>query len=71
MASPIGLSVVFLNVLCNQLGLPIPVLPTLVLAGALAAAGRLPPMALFCLAVAACVIGDSVWYIAGRVLAGA
>lgn len=70
MGSPIGLSVVFLNVLCNQLGLPIPVLPTLVLAGALAAAGRLPPMALFCLAVAACVIGDSVWYIAGRVLGG-
>jgi membrane protein DedA with SNARE-associated domain/rhodanese-related sulfurtransferase len=70
MASPIGLSVVFLNVLCNQLGLPIPVVPTLVLAGALAAAGRLPPGALFGLAVAACVIGDSVWYAAGRVFGG-
>jgi membrane protein DedA with SNARE-associated domain/rhodanese-related sulfurtransferase len=70
MASPLGLTVVFLNVLCNQLGLPIPVLPTLVLAGALAAAGRLPPGALFGLAVAACVIGDSVWYLAGRVFGG-
>ncbi len=70
MASPIGLSVVFLNVLCNQLGLPIPVLPTLVLAGALAAAGRLPPGPLFGLAVVACVIGDSVWYVAGRAFGG-
>jgi membrane protein DedA with SNARE-associated domain/rhodanese-related sulfurtransferase len=69
-ASPIGLSVVFLNVLCNQLGLPIPVVPTLVLAGALAAAGRLPAGALFCVAVAGCVIGDSVWYGAGRVFGG-
>jgi membrane protein DedA with SNARE-associated domain/rhodanese-related sulfurtransferase len=70
MESPIGLSVVFLNVLCNQLGLPIPVLPTLVLAGALAAAGRLPPGPLFALAVAGCVIGDSVWYVAGRAFGG-
>jgi membrane protein DedA with SNARE-associated domain/rhodanese-related sulfurtransferase len=66
MASPIGLSVIFLNVLFNQLGIPIPAVPTLVLAGALAADGRLTAVAVFALAALACVIGDSAWYLAGR-----
>ena len=70
MASPVGLSVIFLNVLLNQLGLPVPVLPTLVVAGAMAAAGRLPGAAVFALAVAACVCGDAAWYVAGRVFGG-
>jgi len=70
MASPIGLSVIFLNVLCNQLGLPVPVLPTLVVAGALAADGRLPGAAVFGLAVAGCVCGDGAWYLAGRIFGG-
>ena len=35
-----GVVLVFLNVLCEQLGLPIPAVPTLVVAGALAADGR-------------------------------
>jgi membrane protein DedA with SNARE-associated domain/rhodanese-related sulfurtransferase len=67
MASPIGLSVIFLNVLCNQLGLPVPVLPTLIVAGAMAADGRLPGGAVFALAVAGCVCGDAAWYVAGRI----
>ena len=70
MASPIGLSVIFLNVLCNQLGLPVPVLPTLILAGALAADGRLPGLAVFSLAIIACVAGDGAWYFAGRIFGG-
>jgi membrane protein DedA with SNARE-associated domain/rhodanese-related sulfurtransferase len=69
-ASPIGLGVIFLNVLCNQLGLPVPVLPTLILAGALAADGRLPAAAVFGLAVAGCVCGDGAWYLAGRLFGG-
>jgi membrane protein DedA with SNARE-associated domain/rhodanese-related sulfurtransferase len=64
--SPLGLSFVFLNVLAQQLGLPVPVVPTLVVAGAVAAAGRMSPSALYALAVAACVIADSTWYVAGR-----
>ena len=64
--SPIGLSLVFLNVLCDQLGLPVPAVPTLVVAGALAADGRLPAGAVFALAVSACLLGDSAWYLAGR-----
>jgi membrane protein DedA with SNARE-associated domain/rhodanese-related sulfurtransferase len=70
MASPIGLSVIFLNVLFNQLGLPVPVLPTLIVAGAMAADGRLPAAAVFGLAVAGCVCGDAAWYVAGRLFGG-
>ena len=38
---PFGLTAVFANVLLNQLGLPVPVIPTLILAGAFAYDGRL------------------------------
>jgi membrane protein DedA with SNARE-associated domain/rhodanese-related sulfurtransferase len=69
-SSPIGLSLVFLNVLCEQLGLPVPAVPTLVVAGALSAAGRLPGGAVFMLSVLACLIGDGAWYLAGRVFGG-
>ena len=70
MRSPFGLSVVFLNVLLEQLGLPIPAIPTLVVAGALAADGRLPALGVGTLALLACVLGDSAWYLAGRVYGG-
>jgi len=66
-AAPFGLWLIFLNVLAEQLGLPVPTIPTLVVAGALAASGRLPAAGVFGLALAACLIGDSVWYFAGRV----
>jgi membrane protein DedA with SNARE-associated domain/rhodanese-related sulfurtransferase len=57
--------VIFLNVLLQQLGLPVPAVPTLLLAGSLAAA----PLALgqvLAAAVVASVIADWVWYVAGR-----
>lgn len=69
-AAPLGLGVVFLNVLLDQLGLPLPAIPTLVLAGALAADGQLPGTRLFALAVAACMLGDGAWYLAGRSFGG-
>jgi membrane protein DedA with SNARE-associated domain/rhodanese-related sulfurtransferase len=68
--TPVGLGVVFVNVLCDQLGLPLPAVPTLVVAGALAADGRLPWVSLYALGVLACLIGDGVWYVAGRVFGG-
>jgi membrane protein DedA with SNARE-associated domain/rhodanese-related sulfurtransferase len=68
--APFGLGVFFLNVLLEQLGLPIPALPILVIAGALVADGRLPGAAVCALALAACLIGDSTWYLAGRVYGG-
>ena len=61
-----GLALVFANVLLEQLGLPIPAVPALVVAGALAAEGELSPLAVFGVAFVACMIGDAVWYLAGR-----
>jgi membrane protein DedA with SNARE-associated domain/rhodanese-related sulfurtransferase len=58
--------VITANVLANQLGLPVPVIPTLIVAGALAAQGAISPAALFVSAILACVIADSVWFLAGR-----
>jgi membrane protein DedA with SNARE-associated domain/rhodanese-related sulfurtransferase len=66
MRAPFGLSLIFLNVLLEQLGVPVPAVPTLVVAGALAANGKLPVLGVGALAVAACFIGDSTWYLAGR-----
>jgi membrane protein DedA with SNARE-associated domain/rhodanese-related sulfurtransferase len=61
-----GLALVFVNVLVEQLGLPVPAVPTLVVAGALAAQGQFSVTAVFVLAFAACTVGDGVWYAAGR-----
>jgi membrane protein DedA with SNARE-associated domain/rhodanese-related sulfurtransferase len=69
-ASRFSLGLVFLNVLLEQLGLPLPAVPTLVVAGALAADHKLPAAALYALAVAACVISDTAWYLAGRIYGG-
>ncbi|MBL8352874.1 MAG: VTT domain-containing protein [Burkholderiaceae bacterium] len=60
-----ALAVVFLNVLLQQLGLPLPVLPTLLVAGSLMAGpGQL--LALLAVAVLASVLADGLWYAAGR-----
>jgi membrane protein DedA with SNARE-associated domain/rhodanese-related sulfurtransferase len=64
--SQYGLALVFANVLVEQLGLPVPAIPTLVVAGALAADGKLSAPAIFGVAFVACSIGDTAWYIAGR-----
>jgi membrane protein DedA with SNARE-associated domain len=61
-----GLLFVFANVLLEQVGLPIPALPTLVLAGALAADGKLSAPLVLAVAVAASAIADYPWYLAGR-----
>lgn len=61
-----GLLIIFALVLLEQLGLPLPGLPALVIAGALAAGGDLSLPTLFGAAVLACLAGDLVWYAAGR-----
>ena len=61
-----GLGIVALNVLLNQVGLPVPVIPTLVLAGALGANGQLPLAAIFLAAVLACLEADCGWYWVGQ-----
>ena len=64
--SQYGLAIVFVNVLLEQIGLPLPAIPTLVVAGALAADGKLSAPVLFVVALAACLIADITWYVAGR-----
>ena len=61
-----GVPLVGLNVLLQQLGLPIPAVPTMMIAGALAAAGRLDFAQAFAISVAASVIADLAWFWAGR-----
>ncbi len=61
-----GLIIVFLNVLVDQIGLPVPAVPTLVVAGAIAAQGQLPLAPLFACAVIACLLADCGWYFIGQ-----
>ena len=61
-----GLALVFVNVLLERAGLPLPATPTLLVCGAFAATGRLSAWSIFVVAVVACVIGDTLWYAAGR-----
>lgn len=60
-----GSWLVFLNVLAEQSGLPIPAYPLLVAAGAMAAGPGAWTLSLLA-AVAACLLADSGWYLAGR-----
>ena len=61
-----GLIIVFVNVLTEQLGAPIPAYPTLVITGALAYRGQYPVALLLLVAVFAALIADYVWYLAGK-----
>jgi membrane protein DedA with SNARE-associated domain/rhodanese-related sulfurtransferase len=62
-----GLLLVFVNVLLEQVGLPVPAVPTLIVAGAAAAAGQLSAVAVFGVTVLACYIGDGLWFAGGRI----
>ena len=60
-----AVALVFMNVLLQQIGLPVPAVPTLLVAGSLAAS----PWALgkvLAAAILASVIADAIWYAAGR-----
>lgn len=61
-----GLLLVFFNVLVEQAGVPVPAVPTMIVAGALAASGRLPVAGVVLAAVLACLLSDLAWYWAGR-----
>lgn len=57
--------VVFLNVLLQQIGLPVPAVPTLLLAGSLIV-GSGQFAGVLAAAIVASVLADWVWYLAGR-----
>lgn len=61
-----AVTVVFLNVLLQQLGLPVPAVPTLLLAGSLAATSSGLGQVLAA-AVVASVLADWLWYWSGKV----
>jgi membrane protein DedA with SNARE-associated domain len=61
-----GLVLVFGNVLLTQAGVPVPAVPILIVAGAFVAQGQITLAALLLVSVAASLIGDTLWYIAGR-----
>jgi membrane protein DedA with SNARE-associated domain/rhodanese-related sulfurtransferase len=61
-----GVAIVVANVLLEQIGLPVPAVPTLVVAGAIAADGSMPFPALFVWSVAACLLADCGWYLVGQ-----
>src|SRR5437868_4238976 len=64
--SQYGVWVVGVNVLLQQLGLPIPSVPTMMVAGALASMGRMNGPGAFALSVLASLIADLAWFWAGR-----
>ncbi len=63
-----GLAAVFAGVFLDQVGLPIPALPILLLAGAGAVAMQQPAYAFYALglAIVASILGDALWFWAGR-----
>jgi membrane protein DedA with SNARE-associated domain/rhodanese-related sulfurtransferase len=61
-----GALLVFLVVLLEQAGLPLPSFTVLVAAGALIAAGQLSALSVTLAALAAALIANSLWYGAGR-----
>jgi len=61
-----GYAALFVCVLAEQLGLPVPAAPFLLAAGAFAGLGKLNLAVAFLLAVAGSLIGDTVWYYLGK-----
>jgi membrane protein DedA with SNARE-associated domain len=61
-----GYAVVFVWVLVGQAGLPLPAIPVLLAAGALAGTGKLSLAAVLAVSVVASSISDALWFVVGR-----
>jgi membrane protein DedA with SNARE-associated domain/rhodanese-related sulfurtransferase len=61
-----GVLIVFAIILIEQIGLPIPAFPILIVAGALVATGDMSGPSVWAVAIGACLISDSLWFRAGR-----
>jgi membrane protein DedA with SNARE-associated domain/rhodanese-related sulfurtransferase len=62
-----GLIIVGANVLLDQIGLPVPAMPTLIVAGAVAAPSNLGAGSLLLVAVLACIVPDCCWFLVGQI----
>ena len=63
-------AILFLWVLVEQFGLPVPTIPLLLTAGTLSATHRVSAPAAVMAVMAACAIADSTWFLLGRNLGG-
>ncbi|HYS53742.1 MAG TPA: VTT domain-containing protein [Thermoanaerobaculia bacterium] len=61
-----GVPLVFVNVLLEQLGIPVPAVPTLIVAGALSRENRMSSTHVLLASVAASLIADWIWFMLGR-----
>lgn len=61
-----GIPLVFANVFLEQIGAPLPAVPTLIVAGALSRDGRISSTSVMLAAVLASVLADWIWFILGR-----
>jgi membrane protein DedA with SNARE-associated domain len=61
-----GLSLIFVNVFFEQLGLPIPAVPVLIVAGALAVERDLSAPRVLLVALVASLLADAAWFLLGR-----
>lgn len=61
-----GLAITFASVLLARLGIPLPTLPVLLVAGAMATEGLLSAPLLLLAATSAAMAADTAWYLAGR-----
>lgn len=61
-----GVPLVFVNVFLEQIGVPIPAVPTLIVAGALSRNGQLSSTHVLVAAFVASLIADYAWFLLGR-----
>jgi membrane protein DedA with SNARE-associated domain len=61
-----GYLLLFLWTAAEQLGVPLPAMPILIAAGFLSTTGQLHFAGALLIGTAACLIGDSVWYVIGK-----
>ncbi|MDQ6801935.1 MAG: VTT domain-containing protein [Acidobacteriota bacterium] len=61
-----GVPLVFLNVLLEQLGVPVPAVPTLIVAGALSRNHQMSSTHVLIASVVASLIADWIWFMLGR-----
>jgi membrane protein DedA with SNARE-associated domain len=61
-----GIPLVFANVFLEQIGAPVPAIPTLIVAGALSREGHISSTSVMLAAVIASVLADWIWFMLGR-----
>src|SRR6266567_5740993 len=62
-----GIPLVWVNVFLEQIGAPVPAMPTLIVAGALSRNGQMSSTHLLVAAVVASLIADYIWFMLGRI----